>query len=118
MHIPEAAGHRHILLSDHMWFSEISKIIASKFSPMGYSVPTSELPNFMLKAFSWLDKSVRVLVPLLGIKLELDNHRMTDVLGVKPRPARETIIDMCHSLIDLGIVKKLQGYKPKETEEK
>ena len=35
---------------------------------------------------------------------------MITELGVHPRPVEESIIDMCYSLIDLGLVKKTPGY--------
>ena len=35
---------------------------------------------------------------------------MVSDLGIQPRPVEESIIDMCHSLIDLGIAKKTPGY--------
>ena len=81
---------------------------------MGYHVATREIPNFMVKAYAWIDKSVRVLLPLLGVKLELDNTRMKEVLGITPRPAEETILDMCYTLIEQGVVKKTSGFKPQD----
>ena len=112
MNTPEAAAHRHILLADHLWFSDIAKIIATKFAAKGFNIPTSELPNFMLKAYSWLDRTVRIIIPLLGIRLLLDNSRMVEVLGIHPRPVEDTILEMCDTLIEFDIVKKPRGYKP------
>ena len=35
---------------------------------------------------------------------------MINGLGVQPRPVEESIIDLCYSLVELGIVKKTHGY--------
>ena len=111
----EAAGQRHILAanSDGLWFSEIAKIIDKHFKHMGYCVPTKELPNCVVKVASWFDKSLRIIIPALGVKVPVSNHRMVEVLRVTPTDMSDTIIDMCYSLIEFGIVKKTSKFKSK-----
>ena len=46
----------------------------------------------------------------LGKNLQFSNDRMVSELGIQPRPVKESIIDTCYSLIDLGIAKKTPGY--------
>ena len=36
---------------------------------------------------------------------------MKDILGVEARPIKETLIDMGHSLVKYGLVKKTKKYK-------
>ena len=43
--------------------------------------------------------------------IQLDTRRMTNVLGIKPRDPKLTIIDMAYSMIENGMVKKSKGYK-------
>jgi nucleoside-diphosphate-sugar epimerase len=111
MTLPDAAGKRHILsCPTSLWFHEIAKIYSDEFYPLGYNVPVREAPYFLLKLFSFFDKTVRMILPLWGVQTEYNNTRMTSVLGVQPRPVNETIIDMAYSMIEKGLIKKTKKY--------
>ena len=53
---------------------------------------------------------MKELYSSLGKNIEYSNERMVSELGIQPRSVEESIIDMCYSLIDLGIAKKTPGY--------
>ena len=45
-----------------------------------------------------------------NLKLMISNKRMISELGIQPRPVEESIIDVCYSLIDLGLVIKIDSW--------
>ena len=111
MTLPEAAGHRHILCKQMMWCVELARIMQAEFKPQGYRVPTSVAPDFVVRVVGVFDRTVRGVVPSIGRKRDCDNTRMKSVLGVMPRDIRDTIIDMCYSLIEHGLVMRTPNYK-------
>ena len=97
----EAAGNRHILANRTVHITEYAKILRDEFQPQGYTIPSEELP-----------KSVEIpeLAPMLGKVVQYNNERMVKVLGIRPRPIEDSLIDTCYSLIDLGLAEKTSEY--------
>ena len=117
MTVPEAAGHRHIVVTSTHTLKDLALLLGAEFSPQGYNPPTMELPNFIVKMASWFDKSLRLITPSLGNYAQFDNTRMRSVLGISPREMKNTICDMAYSMIEAGHVKKTELYKgPKYSE--
>lgn len=110
---PDAVGSRNIISARNISLTEMARVIADEFAPMGYSVPTRAAPDFLLKIFAWFDKQASTITPALGHVIYVNSSRMTEVLEVKPRDIRESIVDMCYSMIELGFVKKTSEYKAK-----
>ena len=106
----EAAGNRYILSNKLLHFREFAEIIRNEFGPQGYKITSMNMP----KAIVWVGKifipSLRNLYRSLGKRLQYSNERMVSDLGIQPRPVEESLIDLCYSLIDLGLVKKTRGY--------
>ena len=46
------------------------------------------------------------MMKVLSFAWQKSNEHMVSDLEIQPRPVEESIIDMCYSLIDLGIAKK------------
>ena len=124
MEKPEAAGNRYILASsESLSFPEIAQTVSEEFRPQGYKIPTRTIP----KAVIWLGKffsaSLKFIYPGIDKRLLLSNEKMRSELGVEPRPARESIIDTCYSLVELELVHRTPGYlgppssRPKEIAE-
>ena len=114
MKVPEAAGQRHIVSGPCMWLKDMAKMIEAEFKPLGYNIPTSYAPYGLMWLLGRFDASIRMVLPAVGQEQHFDNSRMTQVLAVQPRPVQETIVDMCHSLIDKGIVKKTSKYTQRQ----
>lgn len=110
MKTPDAAGKRHILCSESMWFKEVAEIIQEEFKPQGYKVSLCEVPYWLLKFFSFFSSSVRVMLPIIGNTVNVDSSRMVNVLQVKPRSMKESIVEMCYSMIETGQAKKTKEY--------
>ena len=98
----EAVGNRHILSNCILHVTEIAKVINDEFQSQGYTIPTQVLP-----------KSVDIpdMKRMLGKRVLYNNERMVKVLGIQPRAVKESIIDTCYSLIELGLAEKTPGYR-------
>jgi len=101
---PAAAGHRFIIAGDHVWMQDISKILAAEFGPRGYRPPTGKLPYAVMWVIARFDKSVRLVLQYVGKKEEVSHDKATRMLGWRPRPVRETFIDMANSMIKKGLI--------------
>ena len=123
MEKPEAAGNRYILTSELLTMQEVAQTLSQEFHPQGYKIPTRIIP----KAVVWVGKlfvaRLKTLYLGIGRRLLLSNEKMRNELGVEPRPARESLLDTCYSLVELELVHRTPGYlgppasRPKETAE-
>ena len=106
----EAAGNRYILANKLLHIRELAQIIGNEFRPQGYKVPSKNMP----KPLVWVGKlfvpSLRGIYASLGKRIQYSNERMVNDLGIQPRPAEESIFDLCYSLVELGLAKKTPGY--------
>ncbi|XP_076353096.1 uncharacterized protein LOC143248547 [Tachypleus tridentatus] len=114
MTIPEAAGQRHIVGSGNLWMKDIAYTLWKEFSSQGYWIFTSLAPYFVLWAVSFVDKSVSLILPRIGNEYKFNNERMKNVLGITPKCMEESILETAHSLIEYGVIPKLEKYKPKK----
>ena len=110
MTLPEAAGHRHLVAPHNMWLKDIGEVLKEEFQPLGYRVPTLEAPYFVVKLLSLWDARVKYMLMKWGIITSYENRRMVSVLGIQPRPVKNTLIDMAHSMILNGFIRKTAKY--------
>jgi nucleoside-diphosphate-sugar epimerase len=103
---PEAAGQRFCCVSRSFWIVDLARTLNQHFASLGYPVPVNELPDFLIRVVALFDKTVRLIVPDLSKRIDYSSARAASVLGWKPRPIEESIIDMGQSLIDFGFVAK------------
>ena len=108
--VPEANGKRHIANAASLWFQDMAVILDKEFRSQGYNVPTSNCPYPLLWMIARFDKTLRMILPSVGHITKIDNGRMQNVLGVKPRPVEQTLVDMAYSMIENGTAKKTPQY--------
>ena len=102
--IPEASG-RHILVGDTLNLLEIAGILRSHFGG-GFPFPRRTLPKFITALLAPLRGLNRtVVLRNVGYPLRFDNRRATNLLGVRFRPATETVVDHFRQLLDDGLVR-------------
>jgi nucleoside-diphosphate-sugar epimerase len=97
-------GRRLLIGSEVKKMLEISKIMQEEFPQYAKKLPKKEMPNFMLKLISYLDSSAKLMVPELGILMQTDTSYAEDLLGIKFKPARDSIKDAGNSVIRLGLI--------------
>jgi dihydroflavonol-4-reductase len=104
MTAPEAAGERFIAAGDYMWMAEISQTLRARLGDAAAKVPTRRLPDVVLKLAALRDPSVAQITPGLGRKIAFSSAKAQQVLGWRPRPATDTVVDCAASLLAFGVV--------------
>lgn len=102
--VAEAAGQRFLAAGDHLWMQDMARILAADLGPEGFRPPTGSLPYAVLWLASRFDASLKMVLPYIGKKEQVSHERAKRVLGWKPRPARETLVDMARSMVAAGLV--------------
>ena len=114
--IPEAAGKRFLLTNtddgEMLYMSDISTILAKEFNPRGYNIKTNIVPRWILWFMSFFDKTLAFFYRMIDATAHFDNSQSKDILKLKyDIPARQTILDGAHSMIEQGVIPKQPGYK-------
>ena len=103
MEMPQAAGKRYIASSGYLTFKEIAFILKQHYP--NRKIPTSELPNFAVKLFSYFDASLKPVLIDLGIKRKADISKAERELQWQPLPPHEAVIACAKSVFENKIVK-------------
>lgn len=99
MKAPGAAGQRLIISGDFMWMKDIAAVIKAKLGARGDKVPTKMLPDFVVKIGANFSPAMQALKPLLRRSHRFSSEKARRVIGLKTRPAKETVVDCTESLI-------------------
>ena len=83
---------------------QLCQWLKEEFSPQGYIVSTSKLPKLLLQIGSLFDRQMKALQASVGKKVTYDNAKMVGELEIKPRTAKESVIDAAYSVIELELV--------------
>jgi nucleoside-diphosphate-sugar epimerase len=106
MTIPEAAGERFCCAIEFGWIDEVAEILAKRFGPEGWRVPTRKLPSFLVRVFALFDPTVRVVVSDLGRVRNVSSARIREVLDWQPHSLEEMSVSMGETMIEQGIVSR------------
>jgi nucleoside-diphosphate-sugar epimerase len=104
MTAPEAAGQRFIAAGQFAWMAEMAQILRDGLGAQASKVPTRKVPDFVLRLVALVDRDLGAVTPSLGKKHEYSSAKAQKVLGWKPRPMTQTIIECGKSLIAAGAV--------------
>ena len=103
MQNPNSNGKRFALSEKDLWYKDVAKILrANGFDKAPkYSVPAWITP--LLAVFS---KELRFSLPYVGrVRSVRDATNAKDILGWKPRPAEESIVEIAEQIRELGLIK-------------
>ncbi|MBL8556330.1 MAG: aldehyde reductase [Phenylobacterium sp.] len=102
---PEAAGQRFIACSDYLTMTQMARALRDGLpEPFASRAPKRTLPNFVVRLAAKRDPALRGIVPTLGRRHAFNSAKAQQVLGWRPRPARETVVDTGRRLIEVGAV--------------
>jgi dihydroflavonol-4-reductase len=104
MTAPEAGGQRFIAAGSYAWMGDIAAILRAKLGPDGAKIPTRKVPDFVIRLAGLFDKDLGSVTPGLGLKHDFSSAKAQQMLGWKPRPTEETVLDCARSLIAEGAV--------------
>jgi dihydroflavonol-4-reductase len=103
MEMPQAANKRYIASSGYITFKEIALMLKQHYPDR--KIPTSELPNFVIRLFSNFDASLKPVLIDLGIKRKIDISKAKNELNWQPLSIHEAVISCAQSIFDTGIVR-------------
>ncbi len=86
-------------------FADMAAVLREKLGPQARKVPTRRMPDWAVHVLSWFMPPARQLLGELGRTRATSSARAQSVLGWKPRPPEESIVDCARSLIEHGVVK-------------
>jgi len=110
--VDAASGHRHIIVNERATpMPVIADLISEQLSPLGYSIPTTRLPYWLVYLASFFSDKAKDVELVWGKEYTLSNERMVNVLGVQPTPLKKTLSDMIEALIELEMVPQTEKYR-------
>ncbi len=104
MEHPGAAGQRYLVAGEHLWMGELAGLLATRYNPSGYRIPTRRLPYAAMWLIARFDPTIRLALDYVGVRHEMSTAKARTELGWTARPATETVIDSADSLQRFGIV--------------
>ena len=107
---PVTPRKRIIISAGNLWYREIVDICQDEFGPHGYVVITHEAPNWLVRLSGLFMAHSEFFTPGLSKITHYDNLRLRGLLGINPIDIRNSVIDMCYSLIERGFVPKTELY--------
>jgi dihydroflavonol-4-reductase len=96
---PEAAGERFIATDEFMWMPDLAKVLRERLGDQAGKVPKRTAPDFVIRAMSRFDPSIRSFVGDLGKRQWLSSEKARSTLGWKPRPVGDSIEETARSLL-------------------
>ena len=103
MTAPEAAGQRFIAAGQYAWMADLAAILKAQLGPEAAKVPTRKVPDIVLRLAALFDKDLGAVVGGLGKRHDFTSAKAQALLGWRPRPMEETVLDTARSLIAAGI---------------
>lgn len=100
----EPPGGRYMGVDKAMWFVEIARALKERLGPDAGKVPRRELPDWLVRLLALFDSNSAAIVPQLGRKMQFDNSRTRQALGVEFRSGETAAEDLARSLIALKVV--------------
>jgi len=93
-------------------FMDICLLIKRIFGGFGYNPPATMLPNSVVHSLGFFVGSMANLSPMVGYHPRFDTSANLKALNVELRPMEQTVCDMGHQLIEMGIVERKEKYLP------
>jgi len=103
MDAPQAAGKRFIVATDHVWMRDIALALDAHLKGKGYKIPTRALPAFVLRLVAIFDKTAKLAVPWINLRMDLSHEQATRILNWEPRSMETMVTDMADSFIEFKV---------------
>jgi dihydroflavonol-4-reductase len=101
---PNAAGQRFIAAGEFLWMADVAKVLKAHLPKWKKKIPTSTLPDLMLRLAAMGDPIVRGRLFELGKVRKASSEKARRELGWSPRSEAQSIRDTADSLIAIGAV--------------
>ena len=100
---PASNGQRFALAEKDLWYKEVSKLLRDN----GFKkAPKISVPAWIARIIANFSKEAKLALPYLGRVRSVKNAtNAKDILGWKPRPAEESILEIAQQIQDMGLIK-------------
>jgi nucleoside-diphosphate-sugar epimerase len=99
---PAAKGERFLAVADGpMSLKDVADVLRARMGAAAARVPTSELPDWLVKLAAPVNPAARQIAPEVGKVRRASNEKARRVLGWKPRSNEEAIVATAESLVAL-----------------
>jgi nucleoside-diphosphate-sugar epimerase len=103
---PAAKGQRFLAVAgESLSILEVGRILKANLGAAAAKVPTSEIPNWIVRAMALVSPTARQLLPQLGKKRSSTNAKARRLLGWQPRSNEEAVLATARSMLELGLLK-------------
>ena len=99
MTAPQAAGQRFIAAANYAWMADVAAILKANLGADGAKIPTMRIPDLVLRVAGLFDRDLASVTGGLGQKHDYSSAKAQSILGWRPRPLSETVLDCARSLI-------------------
>jgi nucleoside-diphosphate-sugar epimerase len=98
----EAAGQRFIAAGTFGWMADLANLLRTELGDAANGVPTRRVPDFLVRLAAVFNRELRTAAPRLGQKRDFTSAKAQSMLGWRPRPWQETVLDCARSLLATG----------------
>ena len=107
LNAPDMSGERFMAVAPHgfLRLGEIAAILRERLPDHAGKVPTRRMPNWVMRIVSLFDPVIRQMIGELGKVRHAEPTHAMEVLGWRPRPAADSVVDTAESLIAMGVSK-------------
>ena len=103
MESPQAGGERFIGAGKFLWLEDIADQLRTRFGARASKVPTSALPNFVVRLLAHFSQDLRFVAPQLDRRREYSSKNAARLLGWTIDPRHDTVFDTADSLLAQGL---------------
>lgn len=96
---PAAAGERFIATAGTMTLPEIARLLKDELGDDAGRVSTRTIPDWLVRLVALADGNVRQTLPMLGTPHHATSAHAEQLLGWRPRPAREAVLATARSVL-------------------
>lgn len=102
---PAAAGERFLATAGpSLRVVEIARILRARLGDRAAKVPTREIPLPLARAMSVVNPKLRALRPQLGRDFDATSAKAERVLGWRPRPIEDSVVETAESLLSHNMI--------------
>lgn len=103
---PAAKGERFLAVAgEFMSIKQVALVLKARMGAAAKKVPTTEVPDFLVRLAALRDPAVKSILPELGKRKTATNEKARRLLGWAPRSNEEAIVATAESLVKLGLIK-------------
>ncbi len=106
---PAAAGQRLLGTGSFLWLADLAAILRAELGPQAAKVPQRQAPNWLVRLMARRDPSAGSVIGELGQRSDYSTEKARTLLGWKPRPARDSVLDCARSILAAGPVAPAAG---------